>query len=51
VVVYGRPWVREDDRRIAGVLCSMSVAHQLLDEPEKALKARQCGAYLISAAP
>ena len=28
----------EDDRRIAGVLCSMSVAHQLLDEPEKALK-------------
>jgi HAT1-interacting factor 1 len=28
----------EDDRRIAGVLCSMSVAYQLLDEPEKALK-------------
>jgi HAT1-interacting factor 1 len=30
--------LEEDDRRIAGVLCSMSVAHQLLDEPEKALK-------------
>ena len=30
--------LEEDDRRIAGVLCSMSVAHQLLDDPEKALK-------------
>jgi len=28
----------DDDRRIAGVLCSMSVAHQMLDEYEKALK-------------
>ena len=30
--------LEEDDRRIAGVLCSMSVAHQMLDEYDKALK-------------
>ena len=32
----------DDDRRIAGVLCSMSVAHQMLDEYEKALKGCVC---------